>query len=109
MRISDWSSDVCSSDLTGKELHSAMPLDQFGRAIDGFRSPEHFGLLDGHGEALPVQRLDLRQKIHALGARVDEEPARSRERPELALQLAHRLLGFEIGSASGRERVCQYV
>jgi hypothetical protein len=39
-----------------------MPLDQFGGAIDGFRSPEHFGLLDGHGEALPVQRLDLRQK-----------------------------------------------
>src|SRR3546814_15953806 len=69
-----------------------MPLDQFGRAIDGFRSPEHFGLLDGHGEALPVQRLDLRQKIHALGARVDEEPARS-----------------QIGRASCRERVCQYV
>src|SRR3546814_9931999 len=57
-----------------------MPLDQFGGAIDGFRSPEHFGLLDGHGEVLPVQRLDLRQRIHALAARVDEEAARPRER-----------------------------
>jgi hypothetical protein len=51
-----------------------MPLDQFS-AIDGFRSPEHFGLLDGHGEALPVQRLDLRQRSTPL-LRVDEEAAR---------------------------------
>jgi hypothetical protein len=78
-----------------------MPLDQFGGAIDGFRSPEHFGLLDGHGEALPVQRLDLRQRIHALGVRVDEEAARAREHPEMTLQLAHRLEGFVAGPVLG--------
>src|SRR3546814_12715444 len=107
MRISDWSSDVCSSDLTtsarprtakfegvekgaGKELYRAMPLNQFSGAIDGFRSAEHFGLLDRHGEALPVQRLDLRQRVHAVGSRVDEDAARPCERPEMTLQLAPR-------------------
>src|SRR3546814_1626620 len=61
----------------GKELHRAMPLDQFSGAIDGFGSAEHFGLLDRHGEALPVQGIDLRQRIHAFGARVDEEDRKS--------------------------------
>src|SRR3546814_4241774 len=135
MRISDWSSDVCSSDLrddgkrrqeslhrtgaatfegvekgTGKELHRAMPLDQFSGAIDGFQSPEYFGPRDRHGEALPIQRLDLRQGVHTVGARFDEDAATPWERPEMALQTAHSLEGFvQIGRASGRERVGQYV
>src|SRR3546814_1551295 len=60
-----------------------MPLDQFSGAIDGFGSAEHFGLLDRHGEALPVQGIDLRQRIHAFGARVDEDAARPRECPKM--------------------------
>src|SRR3546814_5993814 len=71
---------------TGKELHRAMPLDQFSGAIDGFQSPEYFGPRDRHGEALPIQRLDLRQRVHTVGARFDENAARPCERPELALQ-----------------------
>src|SRR3546814_14756780 len=85
----------------GKELYRAMPLNQFSGAIDGFRSAEHFGLLDRHGEALPVQRLDLRQRVHAVGSRVDEDAARPCERPELTLPLAHRLEGFVLGPDFG--------
>src|SRR3546814_4103643 len=59
MRISDWSSDVCSSDL------------------------------------------DLRQRVHAVGSRVDEDAARPCERPEMTLQLAHRLEGFVAGPVFG--------
>src|SRR3546814_17230833 len=29
MRISDWSSDVCSSDLLEREIHAAVALNQF--------------------------------------------------------------------------------
>src|SRR3546814_7250840 len=127
MRISDWSSDVCSSDLdgkrrqeslhrtgaakfegvekgTGKELHRAMPLDQFSGAIDGFQSPEYFGPRDRHGEALPIQRLDLRQRVHTVGARFDENAARPCERPEMALQLAQRIEGFVTGPVLGATR-----
>src|SRR3546814_9962471 len=63
MRISDWSSDVCSSDL-----------------------------------------LDLRQRVHTVGARFDENAARPCERPEMALQLAHRLEGFVTGPVLGATR-----
>src|SRR3546814_6143924 len=82
---------ICVEKGTGKELHLAMPLDQFSGAIDGFQSPEYFGPRDRHGEALPIQRLDLRQRVHTVGARFDENAARPCERPEMALQLAHRL------------------
>src|SRR3546814_7833973 len=67
MRISDWSSDVCSSDLIGVVEHEtgvqALPLEVDHGAFD-------------HGQALVVD--DQRQTI-------------------------------QIGRASCRERVCQYV
>src|SRR3546814_6652918 len=81
-----------------------MPLDQFSGAIDGFQSPEYFGPRDRHGEALPIQRLDLRQRVHTVGARFDENAARPCERPEMALQLAHRLEGFVTGPVLGATR-----
>src|SRR3546814_6179308 len=81
-----------------------MPLDQFSGAIDGFQSPEYFGPRDRHGEALPIQRLDLRQRVHTGGARFDENSARPCDRPEMALQLAHRLEGFVTGPVLGATR-----
>src|SRR3546814_9775736 len=62
MRISDWSSDVCSSDLLEREIHAAVALNQFhlllapildlnDRAVRGIRAclywqPPRFGRID---------------------------------------------------------------
>src|SRR3546814_2538828 len=69
MRISDWSSDVCSSDLDGAAYHLVVPAD---------RAP------------LP--------KVRALEAWLLAEAAAPAALPAV-----------EIGRASCRERVCQYV
>src|SRR3546814_9180249 len=66
MRISDWSSDVCSSDLAPNSLTQAH-----------FSAPP----------AAPITLIDARRSVAMTGA-----PA-----------------SFEIGRASCRERVCQYV
>src|SRR3546814_7190196 len=81
MRISDWSSDVCSSDLPVERRPFARGkrADPVEHRIDHVRA--------GAGEArLGRQRLDADDVI--------EHEA---------------LIGNEIGRASGRERVCQYV
>src|SRR3546814_3117805 len=74
MRISDWSSDVCSSDL-----------------LAGMRSDGDF-----------VQTDHVRNRVLRKFAQVD---------PLAFTQLADELqaLPLEIGRASCRERVCQYV
>src|SRR3546814_15089441 len=103
MRISDWSSDVCSSDLpspiAGVELERARALDRgaviiailrdsrLGAGID--KGPRHRQIqpeaLDrNRPPAPPVPRVTIL------------------EIPELAEE------GQEIGRASCRERVCQY-
>src|SRR3546814_3541283 len=65
MRISDWSSDVCSSDLGGV----------LGEELDS--------------DLTPVLHHDHRGRVHALRLRA--------------------AVGCQIGRASCRERVCQYV
>src|SRR3546814_17175286 len=105
MRISDWSSDVCSSDL--------LPFDQ----VDA-------------GDLLGHRMLDLQPRVHlhepdAVGAQTFGGIGDELDRPGAdiidRLRRAHRggaeLLprrfvpsgGGEIGRASCRERVCQYV
>src|SRR3546814_13751926 len=69
MRISDWSSDVCSSDLDGGAGRGARQ-----RQHRPGHGAEHEAERGGHG--------DIRRQGE---------------------------LGIEIGSASCRERVCQYV
>src|SRR3546814_6401499 len=88
MRISDWSSDVCSSDL-----HFAMALI----------------------ERLAVIRVHAQPYFRASAAAHLREPVRIRERlsreaDDVGLardQHGLRLLEVEIGRASCRERVCQ--
>src|SRR3546814_5876488 len=83
MRISDWSSDVCSSELNGAVVGGEARERLFGRT---FGEQRH-------------QRLALRAGDAAF---VDDHDA---------FRIAHRFdeLLFKIGSASCRERVCQYV
>src|SRR3546814_10746407 len=78
MRISDWSSDVCSSDLR----HAAFALHrlhQDRRRLPGDRRAQLVHVAEGD----MVEAVDLgRKALHVL---------------------------FQIGRASCRERVCQYV
>src|SRR3546814_1125455 len=87
MRISDWSSDVCSSDLVDGDADAlAADLRSTLRTHDAVlqRSDQVVALLIGGGE----------DTVRALRQRLEQSF------PTLAAQ---------IGSASCRERVCQYV
>src|SRR3546814_9780570 len=72
MRISDWSSDVCSSDLHRLDIEQAEPLDLGGRPLDpqriGDQASKHLVTAaqpDDH-PAAPVVRPDV--DVPALGA-----------------------------------------
>src|SRR3546814_6728842 len=86
MRISDWSSDVCSSDLDGARGRrpplSKVVACNFAQTYEAAARPQ--SLVD----------------IRATGSRASLS---STER------LCHYPVRPEIGRASGRERVCQYV
>src|SRR3546814_10630273 len=94
MRISDWSSDVCSSDL---EARQAGDLE---REVDLEELLVVAALLVRHD--VVHQRMDLlvvqRRDVDAAHVAVDADHRRQDRR-----QMQ------EIGRASCRERVCQYV
>src|SRR3546814_6983720 len=79
MRISDWSSDVCSSDLP-QPLHRHPALT---RLVETCMAEQRFA-----GAAFAIGRTNRRAEFMAWG---------------------HSALSHEIGRASCRERVCQYV
>src|SRR3546814_18262631 len=100
MRISDWSSDVCSSDLMTATTRLALPY-----LVPGQAQKE-----TTHNEALI--RLDLAVKASALSIGLNISP----QTPEpgqcwIVGTSPTGILGREgeIGRASCRERVCQYV
>src|SRR3546814_4706630 len=92
MRISDWSSDVCSSDLTTRR-ESGMTSDLFEDERRDLVLADRAVLLAGF--ALPVEAA----LIDALDRVAARAPFRHMITPG----------GFQIGRASCRERVCQYV
>src|SRR3546814_13673221 len=100
MRISDWSSDVCSSDLIGKAKTDGpvfeRALRDLGTRILGHvdRHVEH-GRPAGDGMPETVQ-IEIDRPAAELPA--EGEPVQRRQ-----------IAGGKIGSASCRERVCQYV
>src|SRR3546814_10987222 len=99
MRISDWSSDVCSSDLRDR-------VDAAGVE----RGDDRFGTdIAEEGDLAP---LAFRQRMFAAAEQYVGLDAQRRQFPHavlgrLGLQLARRR--DKIGRASCRERVCQYV
>src|SRR3546814_15139485 len=115
MRISDWSSDVCSSDLDDADLRAAA-----GIAGDG---------LDLDDAVVDFGHFLREQLLHELAVRAAEEDLRAaafaahagndRAHPVAdAKHLARDLLvaadhafspAQEIGRATARERGCQYV
>src|SRR3546814_14246750 len=97
MRISDWSSDVCSSDLPRSEWDRLDTGQR--RLVESFI--EGFNAL---GQGLAVERLSFhRDKQAVLAVRLDQ----SADQPILRLNDTSDT--EQIGRASCRERVCQYV
>src|SRR3546814_5066709 len=92
MRISDWSSDVCSSDLAGYAVDSA------------FDGEEGYFL----GETEPYDLVILDTGLPKMdGISVLEQWRRAeRKMPVIILTARDR---WKIGRAPCRERVCQYV
>src|SRR3546814_11789865 len=117
MLISDWSSDVCSSDLAARRGRSFCLLEKAGQV--GGALLINRGQLSGAGTKLQAQRgiVDTAQDHYDDAMRISKGTSDS-AMLELAVRLQGPLIdwlmdhGFEmeeIGRASCRERVCQYV
>src|SRR3546814_13277084 len=98
MRISDWSSDVCSSDLAAGEILAAHAHAQLGMPMSRNLGPsvaaERFMAQADAVEARLVQHAAARrgcERVMVAGAPFPLEPC------------------GQIGRASCRARVCQYV
>src|SRR3546814_17428140 len=115
MRISDWSSDVCSSDLF-PILFRREP----GR--DDFIALALFGFENGENLFLDTARWDARYRPWSLAIQpfLIGRPATGEGAGQVHIDLGHpriaqggagmRLFdGDEVGRESGRERGCEYV
>src|SRR3546814_14094304 len=110
MRISDWSSDVCSSDLMNKSDSSHAFTPELARSIYRKaylinRTDQRFRAMLTNGE-LAVAYYPVR------GQEVTAAAALSALQPEDYLVTTYRGLHeslAKIGRASCRERVCKYV
>src|SRR3546814_1375588 len=102
MRISDWSSDVCSSDLALVDevdetvVHHRLHGDLRKAVVEGRNGAAEVQKAERHGR---VQLEDAARR----GGKVADRPLRG-----LRL-LQHASAGGKIGRASRRERGCQYV
>src|SRR3546814_5315439 len=111
MRISDWSSDVCSSDLVVSLRLAAQSIDQnkgFGRntLLDEDIADQHAHNFRAQLLVNPTDALEV--LVSANYSKVDDHSSQDVivGRANSALvQLGVR----QIGRASCRERVCQYV
>src|SRR3546814_20603105 len=121
MRISDWSSDVCSSDLAGAEERA--------RAVDGLRA--ELVALRNERDGARTELATLKADARAFEARLTELKEAKDVMASQFAEVAHKLLGeaqkrfieraqprlpqagdsneAKIGSASCRGMVCQYV
>src|SRR3546814_10198232 len=90
MRISDWSSDVCSSDLEGGPEAEPHGGDQHRHHVDQGDVGERKVLPDGEGG--------------------ESRPGHDRRRPAVGLRIEAKARRLRpTGRASCRDSVCQYV
>src|SRR3546814_12336772 len=112
MRISDWSSDVCSSDLLTRRFPDradhARALPPIARSLHGGVDDRLGGRETWVGVVLLGGVLQEQLGKPFLARRGTGRQDRPFQRADGALKL-RRLLRIEIGRASWRERVCQYV
>src|SRR3546814_5151709 len=101
MRISDWSSDVCSSDLAACGALEIVPwarVVNLARALDEIAEAGYWRIgLDGEADELLQTAIGTSRIALVLGAE--------------GKGLRHNSMAHcdKIGRASCRERVCQYV
>src|SRR3546814_15531645 len=117
MRISDWSSDVCSSDLQ----HVRFVQDNVSHSHRGVLRGLHYQVKHPQGKLLRVTQgtifdvvVDLRRDSPTFGRWEGLAVSAAGYAPDPAFNAAPVQLwippGFaQIGRASCRERVCQYV
>src|SRR3546814_20142456 len=103
MRISDWSSDVCSSDLFDEDGQAdtlARRKEICGRAYQILVEQEQF----------PPEDIIFDPNVFAVATGIDEHNHYAMDYIEGARWIRQNLPhARQIGSASCRERVCQYV
>src|SRR3546814_13015326 len=102
MRISDWSSDVCSSDLAG----TVAPDD-----VRRLAAAPHTGSIDHVvvEQRCRVDEFDGGGQLVMTGALIFQQfgASEGQHRPQPLAATGDQMA--ELGSASCRERVCQYV
>src|SRR3546814_19896293 len=115
MRISDWSSDVCSSDLVIGGQHGVDAALELGRAGEAAHEllEDVLAVAQFFEDARVDGGVDGRLGRHALRGHLRTGSLRGFLHARALCLLHHRLLlrllGSQIGSASCRERVCQDV
>src|SRR3546814_1448317 len=117
MRISDWSSDVCSSDrwdAGAKRMFMRQLVDAGGETADGGRSPfaEAGADIARKKEAIAARLASADDRDGRFGETFDaalhEQPVRRAFEVEQSGRKAGRTTKQQLGRASCRERVCQY-
>src|SRR3546814_15316093 len=100
MRISDWSSDVCSSDLWAKviEAYKAKVKEETGAPFPQEPKDQVWAAIGAVFGSWMNQRAITYRRLHSITAEWGT-----------AVNLQAMVFGNKIGRASGRERVCQYV
>src|SRR3546814_12067278 len=107
MRISDWSSDVCSSDLSsGQAGHGKSVLAS--PAVRARAKDLGVDLSQVHTEGDRVRHADLDAFLRYSGGQGYHAPGASRARADEPLKVIG-MRRNKIGRASCRERGCQYV
>src|SRR3546814_6863128 len=109
MRISDWSSDVCSSDLAiAARRPSLVLLDVWlqGSRLDGLDLLDEIKRRD---PSIPVLVISGHGNLDTAVAAIRRGAADFIEKPFEAERLLLMVERAKIGRASRRERVCQYV
>src|SRR3546814_15625857 len=107
MRISDWSSDVCSSDLPDVELFAGARRQQL-RLVGRIGDLTLIGLQPRDIILEPAEFGDL--AVHLVCRPLDPPRRLAAPDGQLAAIARDRLAeARQIGRASCRERVCQYV
>src|SRR3546814_15314227 len=113
MRISDWSSDVCSSDLSLLPRLSIQSMDAADREIRSWLAERRSIAIDApadvpaSGDRTITVMLSGGIKQASYKARVDRPEAESDSR-SLRFAVDVKPVPGPLGRASRRERVCQY-
>src|SRR3546814_5101273 len=112
MRISDWSSDVCSSDLflaRGEHELQRWGVDDINPGGPRIRSIDFFDRRQSTGD-LDAVKIDARLIHEVIAAPKDADPATIPFLDAMgSLEAIFARQKLELGRASCRERVCQYV